>query len=102
VKILIGYFVDRDRKYLRAPELEHDASANEYGQADAKIRSAVWIEGMPAVDLHTYSFGPGTHTLQLGKGLCLVLGAIPESEPIKGYDAGLQDAGTKVLDWLFD
>lgn len=102
VKLLVGYFADRNRLYLQAPQLENDASANDYGQADAKIRSAVWIEGMPPVNLHTYSFKPGTHTLDLGKGLCLVLGAVPDSEPIRVYDAGLQDAGTKVLDWLFD
>jgi hypothetical protein len=102
VKVLIGYFVDRGRQYLQPPQLENDASANDYGQSEAKIRNAVWIAGMPAVNVHTYSFGAGTHTLKLGNGMCLVLGAIPDTEPVRVYDAGLQDARTKVIDWLFD
>ena len=102
VKILIGYFNDRDAKYLRAPQLENDASANDYGQAEAKIRNAVWIEGMPPVNVHTYSFGAGTHKLSLGKGIVLVFGAVADSESIRIYDAALQDAGTKNIDWLFD
>jgi hypothetical protein len=102
VKILIGFFVDRGRQYLQPPQLENDASANDYGQAEAKIRNAVWIAGMPPVNIHTYSFNAGTHTLTLGKGMCLVLGAIPGSEQVPTYDAALQDAGTKVIDWLFD
>jgi hypothetical protein len=102
IKLLIGYFNDRSAGYLRAPQLENDASANDYGQADAKIQNAVWIPGMPSVNIHTYSFKPGTHTLTLGKGICLVLGAVPDSAQIRLYDAALQDAGTKVLDWLFD
>jgi hypothetical protein len=102
VKILIGYFVDRGAQYLRPPQLENDASANDYGQAEAKIRNAIWIAGLPPVNVHTYSFKAGTHTLKLGKGMCLVLGATPDSEQVRTYDAGLQDAGTKVIDWLFD
>lgn len=102
VKIFIGYFADRAPQYLRPPQLENDASANDYGQADAKIRSAVWIEGMPAVNLHSYSFKAGTHTLKLGKGISLVLGAVPETVQVPVYDAALQDAGTRVIDWLFD
>lgn len=102
VKILIGYFADRASQYLRPPQLENDASANDYGQAEAKIRSAVWIPGMPAVNVHTYSFKAGTHTLTLGKGMCLVLGAIADNEQVPVYDAALQDAGTRVIDWLFD
>jgi hypothetical protein len=102
IKLLIGYFNDRDRQYLRAPQLENDASANDYGQADPKIQNAVWVPGMPSVNVHSYSFKPGTHTLSLGKGICLVLGAVPESAQIRPYDAALQDDGTKVLDWLFD
>lgn len=102
VKILIGYFNDRDAKYLRAPQLENDASANDYGQAEAKIRNAVWIEGLPPVNVHTYSFTAGTHRLTLGKGTFLVLGAIADTESIRIYDASLQDAGTKNIDWLFD
>ena len=87
---------------MRAPQLENDASANDYGQAEAKIRNAVWIAGMPPLNVHTYSFKAGTHTLKLGKGMCLVLGAVPETEQVRIYDAGLQEAGTRVIDWLFD
>jgi hypothetical protein len=30
------------------------------------------------------------------------LGAVADTESIRVYDASLQDAGTKNIDWLFD
>ena len=34
VSLLVGYFRDDQKKYAKAPKLETDASANDYGQAE--------------------------------------------------------------------
>jgi hypothetical protein len=103
VKLVVGFFNTRDRKYLAPSDLETDASANDYGQADVKIANAVVIEGLPVVNIHTYTFKKGTNSLVLGKGACLVLGFIDESQALKSYDAGLGKAsGNKEIDWLFE
>lgn len=99
VKVLVGYFVSRTPGYLREPELETNASANDYGQADIRIRSAVELPDQPAVNIHTFSFPAGKNTLSLGKGACLVLGFIPEGQAIRNHDAGL---GARDIDWLFE
>jgi hypothetical protein len=88
--------------YLSPPQLETDASANDYGQADTKMANAMAITGMPAVNIHAWSFSPGIHTLTLGKGLCLVLGFVKPGEKRKTYDAGLNEPGKKNIDWLFE
>jgi hypothetical protein len=54
------------------------------------------------VQVHAWSFGSGSHTLELGKGLCLVLGFVQPLEKGKTYDAGLNEPGKKNLDWLFE
>jgi len=103
VKLLVGFFVEKNSAWLPEPQLEIDASANDYGQAEVKIANALSIKGYPSVNIHTYSFRPGTHTLTLGKGTCLLLGFINESEPMPVFDAGLNatdNAG--ALDWLFE
>ena len=99
VKVLVGYFVSRIPGYLREPELETNASANDYGQADIRIRSAVELPDQPSVNIHTFSFPAGKNTLSLGKGACLVLGFIPEGQTIRNHDAGL---GARDIDWLFE
>lgn len=101
VKLLVGYFMDKSRFYLQPPQLETDASANNYGQAEIKISNAVKIDGFPPVNVHAFSFGAGTHTLTLAKGACLVLGFIPEDQVLKVYNAGLDGKG-KDIDWLFE
>ena len=102
VDLLIGFFDEKRSMYLQPSQLETDASANDFGQADIKIADGVVVEGMPPVQVHAWSFGAGTHTLKLGKGLCLVLGFVKPLEKGKTYDAGLSDPGKKNLDWLFE
>lgn len=97
VKLLVGYFRDDQMKYANAPKLETDASANDYGQAEPLLTSAIRIDGMPQVNIHSYLFPAGEHTLLLPKGFLLVLGATTDA--ITPRDAGL--SGTdKAIDWL--
>lgn len=103
VKILVGYFLRKESKYLQEPQLETDATANDYGQADIKIANAIQIDGLPPVNVHTYTFKAGNNTLSLGKGICLVLGFVDSSAQIPVYDAGLSNEGNiKDLRWLFN
>jgi hypothetical protein len=103
VKVLVGYFNTKDPAYLPEPQLETDASANDYGQAEAKITNALIISGMPPVNIHTYSFKAGTNTLTLGKGAVLILGFVDDDAVIRVHDAGLTSSGVKQeLDWLFE
>lgn len=100
--LLVGYFVSKDKRFLKEPELETNAAANDYGQADIKIANAMIVEEMPPLNVHAYSFGPGKHELHLGKGICLVLGFVKGDEKIPVYDAALNDPGKTNVDWLFE
>jgi hypothetical protein len=103
VKVLVGYFAAKSPLFLPEPELETDASANDYGQAEVKIANALIISGMPPVQVHSFSFKPGTNTLRLGKGAALILGFVDDRQPMLPYDAGLVTGGVKKeLDWLFE
>ena len=109
VKILVGYFnpkkaaFTKDTVFLKAPELETNASANDYGQAETKIANAVVINGMPPINIHSYQFSAGNNTLKLAKGVCLILGFVDNKQAIPLYDAGLTESGAKrEIDWLFE
>jgi hypothetical protein len=109
VKVLVGYFKTQraafttDTVFAKAPELETNASADDYGQAEIKISNAIALEGMPPVNIHTYTFKVGAGTLKLPKGVCLVLGFVDGTQVIPVYDAMLMsDAKNKNIDWLFD
>lgn len=101
VKLLIGFFNQKDPQYLAPPQLETDASANNYGQSEIKISNALVPYGFPPVNVHAYSFPAGTHTLSLGKGACLVLGFIDDKQELRIFNAGLDGRG-KDIDWLFE
>jgi hypothetical protein len=103
VKLLVGYFGSKNPRYLPVPTLEIDATANDYGQADIKISNAATVAGLPPVNVHTFSFKPGTHTLNLGRGAALLLGFVPAEQPIRSYNAGLGVTNKDgELDWLFE
>ena len=109
VKILVGYFKKQraafttDTVYLKEPELETNASADDYEQSEIKISNAISIEGMPSVNIHTYNFKAGTNILKLEKGVCLILGFVDGDTVVPIYDAGLTgDLRNKNIDWLFE
>ncbi len=109
VKVLVGFLKPQkaaftvDTTYLKQPELETNATANEYGQADTKIANAMIIPGMPQLHVHNYEFKPGTNTLKLAKGVALILGFVEGDAPLRVYDAGLYESGNrKQVDWLFE
>jgi hypothetical protein len=103
VKILVGFFNKKDTAFLKAPELETDATANDLGQADTKIANGLILKNLPPINIHSYSFPAGKNTLQLAKGACLVVGVIDANQNIPVYDAGLTEKGIKKeIDWLFE
>jgi len=97
VKVVVGFFSSKETGYLKEPDLETDASADDYGQATVRIARAVQLQGQPPVNIHTYYFPAGSHTLVLGKGACLVLGFMDGRQEINAYDATQQTA-----EWLFE
>jgi hypothetical protein len=109
VKVLVGFFkpqkaaFSKDSTFLKEPELETNASANDYGQAEIKIANGLVIKGMPPVNIHSYSFPAGSNRLKLAKGVCLILGFVDGDQAIPVYDAGLTEGGVKKeIDWLFE
>jgi len=102
VQLLIGYFNSERREFAKAPTLEIDAGANQYGQAEVKIANAIEIPQRGSVNIHSYTFPAGKNTLNLGKGGLLALGFIDANQEIKPHNAGIggTDIGSKA-DWLF-
>ena len=99
VQLLLGYYRDDQRKFAQAPKLETDASANEYGQAEPVLEAAVHLKGMPLVNVHSYHFPAGHHSLTLPNGLTLVLGFT--SDTIKPRNVGLA-GNADTMEWLFN
>lgn len=98
VSLLVAYFKDDQKKYAKAPKLETDASANDYGQAEPVLTNAVRIDGMPLANVHAYHFPAGRHTLMLPKGYLQVLGFT--AADLKSRNAGLA-GDEETMDWLF-
>jgi hypothetical protein len=103
VKVLIGYFNSKEALYAKPPELETNATANDHGEAEIKMANAIVIKGLPPVNIHSYTFEPGTNVLKIPKGMALVLGFVKAEQDIPMYDAGLTESGMKKeIDWLFE
>lgn len=98
VKVLVGYFNNTDKVFAPKPVLEIDASANDYGQAEAKIRNALRIQYMPMLDIHTYSFPKGKNILKLPKGEALILGFVADEELQHAYNADVDNQGDDMDD----
>jgi len=109
IKVLVGFFEPQkaafsvDTTFLKQPELETNATANDYGQAETKIANAMIIAGWPQLHIHSYEFKPGNNRLKLEKGVALILGFIDSNAMMPPYDAGLYESGNrKQVDWLFE
>lgn len=99
VTMLVGFFIDDQKKYASPPKLETDATANEYSQAEPLLSNAISVAGMPMVNVHAYHFKAGRHTINLPKGIIMVAGFTATN--LKARDAGLNGRNNEV-DWLFN
>jgi hypothetical protein len=88
VQVLIGYVKGDDKAWLRVPDLETDALADERGGAEPLILNAATIDALPPVDVHALRYGAGRHKLEVrGSGSFVVLGVVPQSVKIPKRDA---------------
>ncbi len=102
VNVIVGYLNTERKEYAKAPTLETDASANQFGQGDVKIANAIDVPGRASVNIHTYTFPAGTNTLSLGKGGVLILGFTSANQKIAPRNAGIGGEGeSSKIDWLF-
>jgi hypothetical protein len=89
VRIMIGYVKGSGTEWLKVPDLETDALADERGGAEPQILNAVTIAGLPAIDVHAFDYDAGRHRLEVrGHGSFLVLGVMSKSASITKRDAG--------------
>ena len=98
VTMLVAYYRDDHIRYAKAPKLEVDASANEYGQAEPVLTNAIKLADMPLANVHSYTFDAGKHTILLPKGYISVLGFTADN--ITSRNAALEGAD-EAVDWLF-
>ena len=98
VKMLVGFFIDEDRKYAAPPKLEVDATGNEFGQAEPIISNAIVLKNSPIVNVHAYHLPAGHHQIRLPRGIIMVAGFT--SSDLKVRDAEMNGASEEV-DWLF-
>lgn len=102
VSVLVGYVNSERKEFAKSPTLETDASANSHGQGDVKIANALNIPRRGSVNIHTFTYPTGKHTLNLGTGALMVLGFIDANQKITPHNAGFggNDPSSKI-DWIF-
>jgi hypothetical protein len=102
VTVLVGYLNSERPDFAKAPTLEIDASANQYGQADVKIVNACEVPRRGSINIHAYTLPAGKNELNLGKGGLIVFGIISADQHIKPHNANIGGVteGSKA-DWLF-
>lgn len=98
VTMLVAFYRDDHIRYAKAPRLEIDASANEYGQAEPVLTNAIRLTDMPLANVHGYQFTAGKHTILLPKGYVSVLGFT--NDTVTPRNAALEGAD-EAVDWLF-
>jgi hypothetical protein len=90
VRILIGYFQDKSPDWLKAPDLETNARADDRGGVEPVLLNALTIPSIPSVNVHALRYEAGRHMLEVnGGGSYVILGVIPQSVTITKRDVGL-------------
>lgn len=102
VNMVVGYLNTERKEYAKAPTLETNASANTFGQGDVKIANALDIPRRGSVNIHTFTYPAGKHTVNLGKGALMIFGFTSADQKIAPRNAGFggKDPSSKI-DWLF-
>lgn len=79
VDVLVGFVQSNDKGWRKAPELETDALGGGRGGTEPLILTAATVDGLPAIHVHAFRFGPGRQRLELrGEGAYVVLGVVKQ------------------------
>ncbi|UJF35622.1 hypothetical protein [Paenibacillus hexagrammi] len=101
-KVLIGYFNSKDEQWLQVPSLEENTHADDRGGYAPVLRKGLRLYAYPSVNVHTFLYEAGRHTLDFGKGAYLILGVIPAELDIRTRDVEHKNDGIATLDWLYE
>lgn len=99
--LLIGYLKGESDNWLRVPSLETDTHADERGGLDPVLVGAIDGSGIAAVDVHAFRYEKGEHTVALGKGSFLILGATVADQRFTGRVVRDEKNSQGMLDWLY-
>ncbi|MDF2561298.1 MAG: hypothetical protein K0R99_2744 [Microbacterium sp.] len=100
--ILVGYFQSTDPVWLQVPDLEVDTHADARGGLEPVLRAAAAVDFLPSVNVHAFAFEAGEHTLALGTGAYVVLGAVRPGQEFTGRTALGDSDDALTLDWLYE
>lgn len=98
VSLLVGYFCDDQKKYVKVSKLEMDVFVNDYGQVELKLINVICIVGMLLVNVYVYYFEVGKYILLLLKGYMMVLGFMDVQVIL--CNVGLVGV-EEMMDWMF-
>lgn len=88
VIVLVGYIKGNGDEWLKVPDLETDALADERGGAEPVILNAASVRTLPTIDIHAFRYPAGTNRLDLrGRGSFVVLGVVPQTAVLTKRDA---------------
>jgi hypothetical protein len=102
VKVLIGYFDGAGSSWLKVPNLEHVAHADDRGGHETKLFGAAVIQNskalteaaLPRVNIHAFRYEAGRNKIEMiGKGAYVILGVIPAGVEIPCREVGLGGGG---------
>lgn len=87
-RVLVGYIKDADPKWARVPDLETDAPAADYFDAEPLLENAVAIRGLPAIDVYVWRLPAGRSALDVRNvGTFVILGITAQSAELTRRDA---------------
>lgn len=101
-KVLIGYFNSKDEQWLQVPSLEENTHADDLGGYAPVLQKGLRLYAYPSVNVHTFRYEAGRHSLDFGKGAYLILGVIPADQDIRPRNVEHKNDGINTLDWLYE
>ncbi|SEE95177.1 hypothetical protein [Ruania alba] len=101
-QVLIGYFQSAESVWLQVPDLEVDTHADARGGLEPVLRSAVAVDFLPVVNVHSFSYEAGVHTLAMGAGAYAILGVTVADQVFTGRNVLGEADPYASLDWLYE
>jgi hypothetical protein len=87
-RVLVGYIKDADPKWARVPDLETDAPAADFFDAEPYLENAVAIRGLPPIDVYVWRLPAGKSSLDVRNvGTFVILGITSQAAELKRRDA---------------
>lgn len=100
--VLVGYFENKEGKWLQVPDLETNTHADDRGGLAVVYPHGLGTANGPVLNVHALQYEKGNHEIFLGTGGYVIVGVVSQQEKLRPRKKQYTNGAPASTAWLYE